>query len=97
MKITFKALEEAGTKFTIKHYRPLRDGRIVTKSEFYKDAPSANFGDSVLPTGGFTLVSVTTCDGTVLTGKYNFNKAPFVKKKGAFIALQKACFSNKGN
>lgn len=58
-----------------------------------EDADIANicYGDFVNPCGGFTRVTLTFEDGTVIPGKKNFKEnEPFVKQLGVVHAIKDA-------
>lgn len=46
------------------------------------------YGSYVLPTGGFTKVTLTLPSGETLTGKYNFHNDPFFKAMGIINAIR---------
>lgn len=73
----------------------LKDGKIYSNKLLFQYVDSFDYGDTVRPTGGFTLVEVTTPDGETLKGKFNFNiNRQYNKREGVKVALLRAF---KGN
>lgn len=74
----------------------LADGEIYCNISIFGARPNSYaYGDNVRPTGGFTLVEVTTPNGETLKGKFNFNaNRQYDKREGVKIALLRAF---KGN
>jgi len=58
-------------------------------------ADQLSFGEIVSPTGGFTLVEITTPEGATLRGKCSFKNSAFWRRYGVRIALAKAIGENK--
>lgn len=61
--------------------------RCILNSDYIK-MPS--YSVAVSPTGGFTVVEVTSPDGQKAYGKHSFNSKPFCKKTGVRAAVGRA-------
>lgn len=101
---TVSELRRSGNKVRVTHVRQTKNPALIDhQPDFllsryehnlaFAESRLSNmrsFGESVLPYGGFTLVEITTPDGTTLKGKFNFGKRRFERKIGVKAAIGRA-------
>lgn len=79
------------------YYEAVKNNRFVTfpshqvLTEDEATIANIDYGDFVHPCGGFTKITLTFPDGSVVTGKKNFHpNEPFVKRLGVAHAIKDA-------
>lgn len=70
------------------YIRGMNEGAIVPRLNVA--TPPSEFGKDVSNFGGFTTVTIETPSGSTYSGKCNFNKAPFNRRKGLLVAMKRA-------